>query len=113
MPKFALLMREDDHAWTRLPESEQDRLMKLYFTWVAALKARNAFVTGAPFGAGGRIIRHSDGEFREAVYGEKKQVETGYFIIEAEDLDAATQIARDCPALQHGETVVVRPIGHD
>lgn len=113
MPQFALLMREDDHAWTRLPEKEQERLLKLYYAWVKALKSKGAFVTGAPFGPGGRVIRNRDGEFREAVYGERRQVETGVFLIEAKDIEDATQIARGCPALQHGETVVVRPVGHD
>ncbi len=49
-----------------------------------------------------------DGPFTET-----KEVLTGFFIIEARDLDAAVEIARGCPALTHGERVVVRSIGHD
>lgn len=113
MPQFALLMREDDNAWSRLPEKEQERLLGLYLAWVKTLKAKGALVTGAPFGPGGRIIRNRDGEFRESVYSERRQVETGFFLIEAKDLEDATQLARGCPALGHGETVVVRPVGGD
>ena len=34
----------------------------------------------------------------------------GYFVIAAPDLDAAVAIARTCPHLKHGGTVVIRPI---
>ena len=34
------------------------------------------------------------------------------FLVEAADLAAATKLARGCPALVHGETVVVRSVGH-
>ena len=112
MPRFVILMREDDDAWSRLPETERDRLLELYGAWVGELREKGAFVSGAPLGAGGRILRHHDGDFREAVYAETTQVETGWFVIEAANIDAAARLARGCPALLHGETVVVRPVGH-
>lgn len=113
MPQFVILMREDDDAWSRLSEAERGRLLGLYGAWIGNLRATGAFVGGAPIGAGGRILRRHEGDFREAAYTETKQVDTGYFVIEAATLDAAVHLARGCPALQHGETVVVRPLGHD
>lgn len=113
MPQFVLLMREDDDAWSRIGAAERDRLMGLYGAWIGELRAKGAFVGGAPIGGGGRVLRHHEGEFREATYAESKQVDTGYFVIEAPTLDAATHLARGCPALLHGETVIVRPLGHD
>ena len=112
MAQFLVLMREDDNAWTRLEPAEQERVLRLYGAWVRDLKDSGAFVCGNPLAEGGRILRHARGEFREAAYSESKQVETGYFLIEAHDLDAATHLARGCPALLHGETVIVRPVGN-
>jgi hypothetical protein len=39
------------------------------------------------------------------------QVPTGYFIIRADDWDAALAIARGCPHLRHGGVVAVRAVG--
>jgi hypothetical protein len=128
MAKFVILMHEDDGAWMRLPAAERDRLLPLYYAWVRELKAGGIFAGGEPIGGGGRVLRGAgakssdaspdgdrDGDgaaIRESDYVQAKGVLTGFFLIEAKDLAAATEIARGCPALLHGETVVVRPVGH-
>lgn len=112
MGQFAIFMHEDDHAWSRLPKTEQDRLMDLYLAWVGELRRNGSFVGGQPLAAGGRRLRRVDADIVETPFDDAKQVETGWFLVEAADLAAATKIARTCPALLHGETVVVRPVGH-
>ncbi|MGA1517030.1 MAG: YciI family protein, partial [Phycisphaerales bacterium] len=42
----------------------------------------------------------------------RKDVLTGIFVIRAKDLAEAESIARECPALLHGERVLVRPASH-
>ena len=39
-------------------------------------------------------------------------VVTGFFVIRATDIDSAVEIAKTCPALLHGETIVVREANH-
>lgn len=68
--------------------------------------------TGTRWPCAGRILRAVDGEIVDSPFVETKEVLTGLFVVEAADLDAATAIARGCPALGHGEIVEVRPIGH-
>ena len=34
----------------------------------------------------------------------------GYFLLQVSGLDEAVEIARQCPALEHGLTVEVRPV---
>lgn len=67
---------------------------------------------GAPIGEPGRVLRAAGGNVVDEPYDATKGVLTGYFTIEAKDLADATAIARGCPALLHGETVIVRPVGH-
>ena len=67
---------------------------------------------GAPIGEPGRVLRATSAKVVEEPYAETRGVLTGYFTIEAKDLADATAIARGCPALLHGETVIVRPVGH-
>jgi hypothetical protein len=112
MPRFVILMREDDHAWSKLPVVEQGKLIGRYMAWAGDLRKSGALVSGEPFGKGGRVLRANGRTVEEKPYDELAQVETGYFLVEAKDLDDATRIAKGCPALTHGETVVVRPIGH-
>ena len=113
MPRFAVLMFEDDHAWSRLSEPERQRLLVLYGNWVRDLKAKGAFEGGEPLGEGGVVLEaDDDGRILESDYTDARSVLTGYFILQATDLAVATKVARGCPALIHGETVVVRPVGH-
>lgn len=112
MAKFMILMRESEHAWSKLTPEEQQALLEKYYTWVKELRERGQMLGGDALSGGGRELRTVDGTIVDAPYTEIKEVVTGYFIIEAEDLNHATEIARGCPALGHGESVVVRQTGH-
>lgn len=112
MAKFMILMTENDDAWAKISPEEQQRLLTRYFAWVDQLKKDKLLVGGEALGRGGRTLRAEAGRVVDGPYAETKEVITGFFLIEAKDLDAATEIARGCPALTHGESVVVRPVGH-
>lgn len=112
MPNFVILMTENDGAWGRLSKAAQGRLLKKYYAWVAGMKKKNQLRGGEAIGGGGRTLRKSGGKIVEQRFTETKDVLTGYFIVEAKTLGAAAKIARECPALGHGETVTVRPVGH-
>ena len=112
MPKFMVLMRENDHAWSRLAPEEQQRLLEKYYAWVRGLKEKDLMRGGDALSDGGRELCMVDGEIVDAPYAETKEVVTGYFLIEAPDLETAAEIAGGCPALGHGETVLVRRTGH-
>lgn len=113
MPRFAALMREDGGAWVRLGEAERVRLTGLYRHWVGELRRQGVLIGGESLGPGGRIVRRIDGQVVESEYTETEQVESGWFVLLAPDLAAATRFARTCPALLHGETVVVRPLDEE
>jgi hypothetical protein len=110
MPKFMLLMREDDHAWARLPPEERRRLLPLYFAWVRKLREQDLLRGGEALAEGGRILRSAGGQVIDEPCEETLGVPTGFFLIEAPGMDAAVRIARECPALTHGETVLVREV---
>ena len=112
MAKFAVLMRENDNAWEKLPADEQKRLLKLYYAWTEELKEKGRMVGGEPLGPGGRMLRALDGEVVDGPFTETKEVLTGFSLIEAANLDEAAEVARGCPALTHGESVELRPVGH-
>jgi hypothetical protein len=112
MAKFAVLMRENDHAWSKMSPEEQQTLLKRYFAWAEELRNAGRLEGGEPLKDGGRILRLEKGQVVDGPFTETKEVLTGFFFITALDLAEATEVARGCPALLHGETVELREIGH-
>ena len=113
MPRFAILMYEDDHAWARLPKPRQEELLALYGAYVEDLKAREVFVGGNAVGGPITVLtgKHG-GAIETALSSQTMDVLTGWFVVEAPDMNAAVALAKGCPALLHGERVHVRPTGH-
>lgn len=111
MPQFAIVLREDDHSWSRMTKAEQERMYGLYGAWVDGLRAKGAFVSGVSLGGPSVLLRGEGGSVVEGPWPAGKQVLTGYFVLEAADAAAAVALARGCPALLHGESVEVRPVG--
>lgn len=112
MARFIVLMTENDDAWGRLPDAERRALLDRYAAWVAELKRGDRLRDGAAIGEPGRVLRAAGGAIVDEAFAATRDVPTGYFTIEATDLDDAAKVARGCPALLHGETVIVRPLGH-
>ena len=108
-------MHECDAAWSKLPQDEQSRLMTLYEDWVANLKDSGTFVTGRPCAGNHRLlVGNGAGDVTDITIEPEglTDVVTGFFIIRAKDMDSAVNIAKTCPALLHGETIVVREASH-
>lgn len=115
LTEFVILMHECDAAWSKLPDDEQSRLMSLYGRWVSDLKDSGTFVTGRPCGGQYRLLVGNDtGDVTdiETKSDGLSDVVTGFFVIRARDMDTAVAIAKTCPALLHGETIVVREASH-
>ena len=114
MPQFAILMYETDDAWHRKTQAKKDALMERYMAWIKGLRASGAFKDGTPMGRGGTVLaQDATGAVRATAIDVNAESLTGYFIIEARDLPHAEELARGCPAIGHGETVHVRPVGHE
>jgi hypothetical protein len=97
MAKFVLAYRGGGIPET---EAEQEATMQAWMGWFGSLGA--AVVDGGnPFGAS--TSRTADGPGGN---GAPSQL-TGYSIVEADDLDAASEIAAGCPVLTAGGSVDV------
>ncbi len=113
--EFIIIMHEYDNAWAKLTKQEQARLLSLYGAWVNGLRDSGAFVTGRPCGGECRLLLGGgSGDVTDVTIQTEglSDVVTGFFVIRATDMDSAVEIAKTCPALLHGETVVVREANH-
>ena len=112
LPKFAILMLEDDDAWAKLPQTERDALLARYTAFVQGLAEQGRFVWGTPLGRETVLLAGPPGSISRSSISPRRDVLTGIFVIRAKDLAEAEAIARECPALLHGERVLVRPATH-
>lgn len=115
LKEFIIIMHECNAAWSKLPQDEQSRLMTLYGDWVTNLKDSGSFVTGRPCGVQYRLLVGNGASDVADITIEPDgltDVVTGFFVIRAKDMDSAVNIAKTCPALLHGETIVVREASH-
>jgi hypothetical protein len=80
----------------------QARVMKQWGNWYAKL-GRAVIDGGLPFSGAVSKVR-PDGTTAKGPIGQRA---TGYTIIEARSLDAATKMAKGCPILKSGGSVAV------
>ena len=109
---FMVMLRGSWKDWNRLGPEEMQRILEQYGAWVESLKAQGRFKGGHALNHRSKLIRGEDGALVDGPYAETKEALTGYFLIAAASHDEAVEIARGCPALSHGESVEVIPLGH-
>jgi hypothetical protein len=108
--KYALLIYSHEPEWDSLSDDEK-----------AAVYADYAAVSESPGVVGGQelqpaatatTVRVEDGRTltTDGPFVETKEMLGGFFLFEANDLDAALEIAARIPAAKRGGAVEVRPV---
>ncbi|RYG49433.1 hypothetical protein EON79_01290 [bacterium] len=104
MKKYLLLLRGDPEFWPNLSPTEMQEALERYRAWSVSLHEKNAYVAGdgledeglTAHKSGGKLVI-TDGPFIEA-----KEMVGGYYLIQAENLEAARALLEDCPHLDWG-----------
>ncbi|HEV2131293.1 MAG TPA: YciI family protein [Longimicrobiaceae bacterium] len=109
---YLLIFRESTpDSYEAMSPEELRQSLDAWNGWCDSLAARGKLQSGQPLAPGGRLVSKGtrpqvlDGPFAEA-----KELIGGYFLVTAADLDEATALAEECPLLQYGMTVEVRPV---
>ena len=108
--EYLLLFR--GAGWEKsLSPQELQTLMTEWMTWYEGLQKQGRIKGTNPLFPQGKIVSGKKGQIvADGPFAESKEAIGGYFLIEAESLDAAVEIARGWPILQVGATVEVRPV---
>jgi hypothetical protein len=108
--KYALLIYDVAEAWEGLPAAEQQGIMAEY----AAVRELSGVYGGAQLqpAESATTVRVKDGETltTDGPFVEAKEFLGGYYLLEADDIDAALEVAARIPAARMGGGVEVRPI---
>jgi hypothetical protein len=76
-------------------------MFEQYVTWMKGVQERGAYVaSGKLHDQTGRRLTVRGGEVIDGPFIESKDAVGGYLLVEVASLDAATDIARACPALR-------------
>ena len=108
--KYALLVYDVPSAWQGLSDEESNAVMGEYFA-----------AAQAPGVVGGEqlhpvetatTIRVKDGETlaTDGPFADTKEFLGGFYLLEAEHLDAAIELASRIPAARMGGSVEIRPV---
>jgi hypothetical protein len=99
----------DPEAWATLPEDEQKRVFADYRSINQTPGVTPGQALDAPETA--TTVRVQDGKTltTDGPFVELKEAVGGFLFLEADDLDAAIELAARIPAARHGGAIEVRP----
>jgi hypothetical protein len=108
--QYALMIYVDPTAQEGFSEDENAAITAEYL----AIRSDPRVLDGAELAAAetASTVRAQDGQsfITDGPFADTKEVLGGYFIVDAEDLDAAIELAGRIPAARMGGAVEVRPL---
>ena len=108
--KYALLIHSSENGWDSLSEDEQTAIYGEYMK----ISESPGIVGGEQLQPGdtASTVRVEGGRtlITDGPFAETKEVLGGFFMLEADDLDAAIEVAAQIPAARMGGAVEVRPV---
>ena len=108
MSEFLFLYRGGDAG--RSPERMQ-QMMQKWMAWMKELGAKGHLKDqGHPLERTGKLVKGQKKAVTDGPYAETKDIVGGYTLIEARDLDQATELSKGCPIFENDGQVEVRPI---
>jgi hypothetical protein len=91
------------------PQELQQQMQK-WGAWIQQLSQQGHFKAGEPLETGGRVVRGKKKAVTDGPYAESKDLVGGYLLVEAKDVDEATELSRGCPIFDVDGSVEIRPI---
>jgi hypothetical protein len=111
--KYLCLIYDEEKKLAGMAKSEQDAFMGEYGAFTESVKASGHYLGGNPLQpvhtATSVRVRNGKMSATDGPYAETKEQLGGYYLIEAQDLNDAIQVASRIPSAKIG-TIEVRPI---
>jgi hypothetical protein len=111
--KFMLLVHHDEVAFDKITKEKQQQMLHESVALTHQLHTKRQYLSASPLqpAATAVIVRVREGKpmVTDGPFVETREQIAGYFLIDAKDLNEATQIAARVPGARIG-TVEVRPL---
>jgi hypothetical protein len=97
MNQFLIIVRGSDHS-VASPEEMQKR-MNLFGEWVQKV-LDGRYVSGAPLEeSDARLLKSKTEVLTDGPFIESKEMISGYFVIQSNDMNEAVELTKQCPLL--------------
>jgi hypothetical protein len=107
---YMLLFRGTDWQKRLSPEQLQP-VVSDWATWFERLIQEGKCTGGHPLQGEGKLVFGKKGHIvTDGPFAESKEALGGYFYLQVANIDEAVEIAKQCPGLEHGCVVEVRPV---
>ena len=94
-----------------LSPQEMQQVADKWMAWFKRLTDEGKAIAGNPLEREGKIVSGKNGRvLSDGPFAESKETIGGYFLLAVKTLDEAVVIAQQCPGLQYGIRVEVRPV---
>lgn len=111
MSRYVFVFRGGAVVRKEIAPAELGAHLQKWMVWVGELgKKGQAEPNGSRLQLSGKTVRGTSKAITDGPFAEAKDLVTGTLVINAPTLDAATEIAKDCPIYEYDGSVEIRPI---
>ena len=111
--KYLCLIYENEKGWEEMPKQQADAAMGEYFAFTDSIRKSGQYVAGDalhPTHTATTVrVRNGKTLTTDGPFAETKEQLGGYYLIEAQDLNEAIQVASRIPSARWG-SIEVRPV---
>jgi hypothetical protein len=108
--QYALLINELPGAFEALDAQEREAVSAEYIAITSDPRVVGGAQLAPAHTASTVRVKEGDALVTDGPFADTKEVFGGYYLLEADDLDAAIQVAAKIPAARLGGSVEIRPI---
>lgn len=106
-----MLLIRGTHWRKGLGPEEIEKVMNHWTGWFDRLTQEGKAKAGQPLACEGKIVSGKKGRtVADGPFVESKEAIAGYILLQVDDLDEALEIAKECPGLEYGVSIEVRPM---
>jgi len=99
------------NVWDRgLSPAQIEKVVSDWMAWFERLKAEGKCAGGHPLEEQGKVVSGKQRMVADGPFAESKEAIGGYFYLTVGDENEAIEIAKQCPGLEYGVAVEVRPV---
>ena len=108
MNKYMLLLFEEENMYAEFSPEEMQQEIGEHMKWIETLGEH--YDSGEPLTPQARSVKGKDKVVTDGPYIESKELVSGFYILNAESLEEATELSKGCPVLRLGGGIEVREV---
>ena len=110
MQKYLLILFDDNANYEAMTPEDYQKEIELHGQWIQELG--DHYDSGEALEEPAKTIHGKENLVTDGPYIEAKEIVGGFYVIKANSLEEATNLAKGCPTLRFGGAVEVRPVMH-